>query len=103
MEVHSFFLDLNLQAQLRYTAEMLDMTAVKPEATVIVITTAASLRGSQQRYTLFWYIIVDIGLCPITVYVDTQIVAVFYGTLFEHLAMMRKTLDARKKDVHYTI
>ncbi|ODT08445.1 MAG: methionine synthase I [Mesorhizobium sp. SCN 65-20] len=84
-------------------ASLLDMTAAKPEATVIVKGNCGipEFRGTEIHYSGTPDLMSD--YVRLAVDGGARIIGGCCGTSFEHLAAMRKALDAHKKDARPTV
>ena len=84
-------------------ASLLDMTAAKPEATVIVKGNCGipEFRGSEIFYSGTPELMSD--YVRLAVDAGAKIVGGCCGTSFEHLAAMRKALDAHRKESRPTL
>ena len=84
-------------------ASLLDMTAAKPEATVIVKGNCGipEFRGSEIIYSGTPELMSD--YVRLAVDAGAKIVGGCCGTSFEHLAAMRKALDAHRKESRPTV
>ncbi len=84
-------------------ASLLDMTAAKPEATVIVKGNCGipEFRGTEIHYSGTPDLMSD--YVRLAIDGGARIIGGCCGTSFEHLAAMRKALDAHKKDTRPTV
>lgn len=84
-------------------ASLLDMTAAKPEATVIVKGNCGipEFRGTEIHYSGTPELMSD--YVRLAVDSGAKIIGGCCGTSFEHLAAMRKALDGHRKDARPTV
>jgi 5-methyltetrahydrofolate--homocysteine methyltransferase len=84
-------------------ASLLDMTAARPEATVIVKGNCGipEFRGTEIHYSGTPELMAD--YVRLAVDAGAKIVGGCCGTSFQHLAAMRKALDAHTKSIRPTI